>query len=1335
MIGEQDPPEPMEHAARSSVGATAAQAGYEYQLDVSVLAALRLLLVTKSATRLVLEPANEEDLEADLAPDRPGRVQPSAGLGSGCKLIVQVKSNGGEPWSVEAFTALLEHGEERIKAKHNLDDPDARYLLVTDADAKGVARGLLVGDFEEQTDVDGFPASLRRWLGGHPEGRMAIWGGLTSRLIELEIGRILDDVLGVPRIRQPGCRMDLRNEARSRMRGSAPGVWTHDDLLGVIRANGGYLASMPELEAFVPPSNFSDMTTLLRERNAIVVQGPSGTGKTLAAMALCDLARRLDGSLDVVTVNPNDGPSAARKLMDTGPTLFYVEDPWGQYSLRGGSEAWTEQLPRMLRDARPGQRYVVTSRSDMLGQARAGQELARWSVELDADHYRNGELGRVYDFRMDLLPTGMQPRALAFRKGALDVLETPLELDLFFTNLADGPEPAEVDQAFFRRLLGLAHRDAVEGVVMRYLGSADVTGLSAVVWGLLAARGNFDRAQLSALQRRLRAIDPRLGDGLERLVDRLISTRHLRQPSRTVTFAHPSVRAGFEAFLKEDWPRNEAALISLISGLTALSGVYLEWGLETAARVLDSAIRLNTTIGGADGAFDASPTSREAIDGWLDEALLDPASDFGGLLQLAASVGTAGSLPSELARWFVNGVQRGGAMFLERWSPPDFSDAWYERIRADTRSAVIAERFVREQLARDRGRFGSEFAAKLDRIATGLTPAFLAVAREMVGTGFDQNVEVVANGAIPDIDGYEAVVGEALDDLSALRRAYDREGPARWRAIEDGECDKGYEEYHSSAHDDEGYASGIFVETYVSALRDAGRWRDLERHPRVMELAGHWAKVVRTSSAGATLEEVCSVLAVTRASGEEEAGWDAARQHWDDGLTSDLASRMLADVDDEGLRRSLAICALASARSALIDRFHAVAGSAAQLIHLVVDVHSAWSAIGTRQRADKIKPVLSVIPPDAAEIFRALALRNRSAKPVGSSALAMLEKAAATSPAAVLEAIVPVMIASGSRPAQAIRRWLVETEDKASAVAATKAAIAIRDDDLARLALAHERADARQAAFEHLERALPNPLPRELLDLASDPGSRVRRALVRALAERRHPDHLAVLVRMSRDKWSDAEPHYDEADSHPIARSAIGAITSYGAIPDTLGDGLIELAEATGDRDLRRAALNAAAALCGPEIRRRIWAFVEKGQAARLRVDALDALSAAPTVEGDIVGRITAEVLMRLPLPLMISATFLIGIHRAVDDAVGIFERVNHSKPHRALLLLGACALEHRDRVAALGILDLLDAGHPARRLLDLDGGPLPHTVLDDLGDVRVRRYVRACLQERIAKA
>ena len=210
----------------------------------------------------------------------------------------------------------------------------------------------------------------------------------------------------------------------------------------------------------------------------------------------------------------------------------------------------------------PGHQYVITSRTDMLAQARADRRLERWTVELDADQYRNGELVAIYDKRLDLLATDLQAKALDFRTGALDALETPLEVDLFFTHMADGPQPDEADPAFFRRILALAHRDAVEDVVVSYLNDSDQGSASAIVWALLAARSRFDRNQLVRLNRQLRAVDPTFVDGLERLVDRLVATRHLRQPGQTVSFSHPSVRAGFEIFLKENWGRSEAALMS-----------------------------------------------------------------------------------------------------------------------------------------------------------------------------------------------------------------------------------------------------------------------------------------------------------------------------------------------------------------------------------------------------------------------------------------------------------------------------------------------------------------------------------------------------------------------------------------------------------------------------------------------------------------------------------------------------------------------------------------------------------------------------------------------------
>jgi len=209
-------------AKRPLRGGAAAQAGFDYQLDVSILAALQLLLISNAATRLVLEPASEEDLEADLKPYVPGRVQPSATVAGGYKLVVQIKMDNGEPWSIEDFEALLKHGSDkkggRRKALHHLDDPNTRYLLVTNADAQGVARNLLVDGFEDIPDKASFPKSLYATLKASPEGRIAIWGKLTEKQLASDIRGTMSDLLHVPKIEQQNLIEKLRLEARQHAR-------------------------------------------------------------------------------------------------------------------------------------------------------------------------------------------------------------------------------------------------------------------------------------------------------------------------------------------------------------------------------------------------------------------------------------------------------------------------------------------------------------------------------------------------------------------------------------------------------------------------------------------------------------------------------------------------------------------------------------------------------------------------------------------------------------------------------------------------------------------------------------------------------------------------------------------------------------------------------------------------------------------------------------------------------------------------------------------------------------------------------------------------------------
>ena len=1254
-----------------ALGASAALAGYDYQLDVSVLAALRIIFVTKSASRITLEPANADDIEVELKEDDPGHIETTAQLGVATRLIMQVKLRGGDPWSIDAFERLLKHGKRRTPAKDHLVDPDVRYLLVTNADVSGVARNLLVGDFEEQPGEDDFPKSLRKILPDAPNGRVAIYASLTPKLLEYEIEHILTAILRVPKDRQGPCLATLREEAKARMRGTSPGVWAYNDLLGTIRGYGGFLASVAELDAFVEPTNFPDMIRQLEKKNAVVIAGSSGTGKTLAASALCNQARKRNGALDIVVVNPNSDPSSIRQIVQTGPKLFYLEDPWGQNSLRIGSETWTEQLPRMLRDAHPDNQFVVTSRSDMLCGAQAVDGLAPWSIELEADRYLNGRLAKIYDKRMDLLPPDLQSKAFSFRPDVLRSLEKPLELDLFFANILPGRSEGENDGKWLHRLIGLAHRDAVEGVVDRYLTHADTTGQSAAIWGVLAARGSFDRTQLVVLMRSLRIASPKLAIGLDKLIDTMVAARHLRQPTTSVAFAHPSVRAGFEKHLKEDWFRYESAFADLLIALTTLPQPHAEWGMETAARLIDEGRRLVARIKGGAFTFDVPAAAQTGIDGWLEAALVDPDVDFPKLLQLASDVGSATSNPSELARWLLTSVQRGGAFFIKQWKAPSFSDAWYQRISQDPRSFPIAERFVRDQLAEEHGSYRTGFPGALDRIVTGLESAYLHAARNLVGMGHGPNIEAVVTGALRDLAAFKVVFEEALDDLSrdGAKRA---ENAERWRVIDDGECDFGFEEYYTSGHDDDGYASGIIIERYIEAIRAAGDWQTLAGHKRASEFGYYWAHAIRDADDAAppSSGELAAMFEAAQAGGYEYAAWEALRNHWQRDFRERLRQTLSAVISDQNNSRAAMACAMSVDQTLLAEAFESSPTSASRIAFLC-------DLIGTRRGYSRTKrlglrSLIHALDPPYRQIGWALLRTASRAVPLSYRSVDILQEAALIAPPRILSEIIPLLIKVGDAPAEPIRRWLSETADKDLAEAAAAAAVAIEDEEAIAMALQHSRANARAVALEWLSNRADPPFPANLLALSSDPGRRVRRALVRALTAKAHADHFPVLLRLTGDTWSDADQSYNEPDSFPIAREAVKALAIYAPLSDQISDQLINLAANTTDRALGQECLQVVACHGSSAIRKKIHAMVDSREGGWLRLDALNALVFADATEPELVAPFTVGRIKKLGPALATSAIVLVCRHAPLETAVTLCERMAHSNADRSLAVLGA---------------------------------------------------------------
>jgi hypothetical protein len=130
-------------------GGSPSAAGHYYKLDVSIWAAVDLLLAKRIAEVLTLEPTSEEDLEAELTERKLGPVAMAGDLGS-YRLVVQAKLRDTGQWSAPAIARLLAHGgPERTAPRDRLKDEHVRYLLITSADLAGAARRLRVGNLGE----------------------------------------------------------------------------------------------------------------------------------------------------------------------------------------------------------------------------------------------------------------------------------------------------------------------------------------------------------------------------------------------------------------------------------------------------------------------------------------------------------------------------------------------------------------------------------------------------------------------------------------------------------------------------------------------------------------------------------------------------------------------------------------------------------------------------------------------------------------------------------------------------------------------------------------------------------------------------------------------------------------------------------------------------------------------------------------------------------------------------------------------------------------------------------------------------------------------------------
>ncbi|GAA0204414.1 hypothetical protein GCM10009081_19400 [Brevundimonas nasdae] len=1128
----------------------------------------------------------------------------------------------------------------------------------------------------------------------------------------------------MPNSRWKACRAALRKEARRRVLGAGGGIWKADELEVVIRRFDGYIASSPELDAFVHPTNWEALKGVLRDRHGVLILGQSGTGKTLATRKLYDEFREEDPGLSRVAIRL--GPHEIRDDKTELPVLFDVEDPWGRFDFDPQSRPWTDQLAGLLARATTGRRIVVTSRLDVAESARIPEELRPWIVPLEAEHYGPDQRRRLYESRIDALPRVLQLQIKHAMSDVLDELATPLEIQKFFDAVPTRDAKLRGTPGLVREAISVAHQNSIEATVVHQIEERKDLAAAAVIWALIKAFGRLSGTLLRDLESDLADADDTMSRGVSPLAGFFVAARNLRRsPEGDLSYYHPRVEAGIQKALISESLTARRTLRKLVHILASPNLFDPAWGAAAAARVAAAAASI------ADLKIKPAPPAQTVIDAWLEARLIEAGSMFEEHLKLAALAGSPASAPCEAARFLQH--KRGKSLWdLVGWADPQHPPEWYDRLSADPSARSVVETFVREILPLHNDRYGPGFANAVARLLPTTAPAtFRDAALRMVGFGVDRSAGTVAHGAVKDLPGFAAVVEASVAVEKSLHRERDRSlHLARVNEV------YGVDWWEHVGDEEDGYTAGVFLGAYVDAARKAGQWRTVSTHSERGHLVWHWIKGVfgDAEEGRADPNEVSAVIAAAASSRHAAQALDILIRAWDPSHCPYLVG-LIGDPATEEDSVTSALTALAvhdpSTLQSLFENLVAN-GGAERLVRLSI---SLGSMVKTARHFRKV---------DTAAAQNSLAAMPAPFGEFGRAAAALLKNQAPSVSAAALSLLTAI-----PDPSLPVRRLLIgldkhtglsidadieavlldEQEDEPDvAVEAIEAAIRRGFQGGLALGLVHRFAHVQAKALTAIVEPLLAPLPPDILAFASSSLPPTLDALVDLLAAKPHSDHREALLHLTDNTWSKGHArYYDEDDVFPIARKAVAAIASLGPLDDAAAERIYKLGIETSDLGLRGSSFDLLVSNGGLAAQTRLFHLAADPGRRSVRVMAANALLFAPTpLDPAVPKMVTPKLLAGRIAPIAVRFALLLGDAGPINAVAEACRLLATNPKRQALLVAMIWAARDRDPVKVAMMASYLPPNHPAAVwALDQDADTLADDALDDLGDVEFAEELR----------
>lgn len=1292
-------------------------AGYEYQIDVSVWFALDLVLADKLTQELILEPSSQEDLEADLQDHEPGHVT-SAVLMDGYRLVVQAKRRTGDAWSVSAIKALLKHGSDsRVSAAERLSDADIRYLLVTSAALNGGSKGLRVrraGVWPKGADM---PVSIVKALPVGAAGRVAVMGNQDEEHVSTHIQRLLTENFRVPNARWKQCWHALREEARIRILGGNAGRWQRVDLEQVIRAHEGYIASSPELEHYVFPTNWGDLTSMMARRHAALIVGQSGTGKTLTTRKLYEELREEIPGLSRVPITR--GPGQLLSDQTEPPVMYDIEDPWGRFDFDPNSRPWNDQLSNFFARATHDRMIIATSRFDVAQASGALESVKSWNVSLEAEHYGRAERHRLYTTRIEGLPRTLRRIAIEAEGTVLAELGTPLEIQKFFDALPNlNQEELKNARRLITEAIRQAHHEAIERTVIEQVRQRQDVPAAAVLWGLLKGSTRLSLRVLRSIEEGLEGQWSEFSKGIIPLAACFVAARNLRQTEDTVTYYHPRVESGIEQALSGDRLVARKALRLLVEVLTSEDGPDQTWGTGVA-------VRLIAAVGSKLSELNFSPSvaAQVQIDTWLATQADCIGTELEANLRFAAAAGSKESTVSELARFLLHRPES-GIMGWSYWKAPERDVAWYTRLREAPSTGPLLDAFVRHVLPAMRVRYPRSLATDLARLSPSLTSAFLDAAQQVVHFGVIQAEDAIVEGALNDLESFEAILDMAITVRTPSAEEQQRIEEQRL-AIVNGEYSDEYVEY--LANDDDGYTAGEFLEAYVKRIRGARNWRLIAEHRHAAYLQFYWLRELANGPKEVSPDptELEGAIAAAYGGTREDMVWGLLQQFWQPSHLDRLIERVQTGHDNPRVREAALACLIEHAPQELKALLQVLAARQGEVrmssiaIELAQLHHRYRKGEQHASLKQAIESVIAALPPPLDTIAAsAIALEANEVPTLPCEAHAFLS--AITNGDAELRRFRLKVDRHVPLPVEDDVCWLLaNTDDDDVAAEAVDAAVRHGMEAEIKSALGHRFAQANARALTAIAQSMPAPLPASLLQLAEAKGSFVRTALVKVLDAKPHPAHMTALLRLVKDSWSTSWTSHGEPAKFPIARAAVVAIAKLGPLAADVAEQLLKVGIESTDTYLRFELFELVAKESEGQFLDRLFELaVTPGRPLVQHAAASALLGAAERVPPALLACIDADLLTTRAEPIAVRLTILLAWGAQPHVVAHVASAITTQRKRRVLVLVMIWLMKDRDQAIAKQMAALLPGGHAAVKwALGEEDAIIDDAALADLGD------------------